>query len=155
MKPLAEKGAVPGRQLVEDDTALQEAQIHLLGAQQTLINLGLPVRSEEFAGVGPEEISERIQFLGLPSAVVKSLDEGSVTSNLFPLRAPMDGLVVERKIVAGEVVDARRTVFGVADVRRMWLTLDVRQEYAKYVALGQSVLFRPSDSIDEPGSRGR
>ena len=36
----------------------------------------------------------------------------------------------------------RTTLFGVADVRQMWLTLDVRQEDAKYLSLGQTVLFR-------------
>jgi cobalt-zinc-cadmium efflux system membrane fusion protein len=155
LKPLADKGAIPGRQFGEVETALQEAQIRLLGAQQALVNLGLPVRTEEFADLKPEDIAGRIQFLGLPSAVIKSLDEGSTTSNLFPVRAPIEGVVVDRKVVAGEVVDAGRTIFGVADVRRMWLVLDVRQADAKYVSLGQAVLFRPSDSDDEPEFRGQ
>jgi len=154
LKTPAEKGAIPERQYREAEAALQESQIRLLGAQQALINLGLPVRSEKFAELSPEEIAEQIHFLGLPAAVVKSFDDGSTTSNLFPLRAPLDGVVIERKVVAGEVVDAGRTVFGVADVRSMWLTIDVRQESAKYVAIGQSVLFRPSDSADEPEFKG-
>jgi cobalt-zinc-cadmium efflux system membrane fusion protein len=36
----------------------------------------------------------------------------------------------------------------------MWLTLDVRQDDAKYLALGQPVLFRPSDSKTEPEIKG-
>jgi cobalt-zinc-cadmium efflux system membrane fusion protein len=155
LKPLADKGAISGRQLIESESALQEAQIRLLGAQQALVNLGLPVSSDDFARLSPEQIAEQIQYLGLPSAVVKSFDdESTTTSNLFPVRAPLAGVVVDRKVVAGEVVEAGRSIFGVADVRRMWLMLDVRQEYAKYVSLGQPVLFRPSDSDDEPEVRG-
>jgi cobalt-zinc-cadmium efflux system membrane fusion protein len=155
LKPLVDKGAVSGRQLIESESALQEAQIRLLGAQQALVNLGLPVSSDDFARLSPEQIAERIQFLGLPSVVIKSLDDESTgTSNLFPIRAPLEGVVVDRKVVAGEVVEAGRTVFGVADVRRMWLMLDVRQEYARYVSLGQAVLFQPGDSRDEPELRG-
>jgi cobalt-zinc-cadmium efflux system membrane fusion protein len=78
----------------------------------------------------------------------------SATSNLFPLCSPLDGVVVDRKIVPGEFVDTNTTIFGVADVRQMWLTLDVRQDEAKYLRLGQSVLFRPSDSRNEPEIRG-
>jgi cobalt-zinc-cadmium efflux system membrane fusion protein len=142
--------------LVESEAALQEAQIRLLGAQQALGNLGLPVSNDDFAKLSPEQIAERIQFLGLPSVIIESLDgEATASSNLFPIRAPLEGIVVDRKLVAGEVVDAGRTIFGVADVRRMWLLLDVRQEDARYVSLGQAVLFRPSDSDDEPEVRGQ
>ncbi len=155
LKPLVDKGAVSGRQLVESETALQEAQIRLLGAQQALGNLGLPVSSDDFARLSPEQIAERIQFLGLPPVIIESLDgEATASSNLFPVRAPLEGIVVDRKVVAGEVVEAGRTIFGVADVRRMWLLLDVRQEDARYVSPGQEVLFRPADGADEPESRG-
>jgi cobalt-zinc-cadmium efflux system membrane fusion protein len=68
-----------------------------------------------------------------------------LTSNLVPLRSPLDGVVVERNVVTGEVVDTTKTLFGVADVRQMWLLLDVRQEDVKYLSLGQKVHFRPSD----------
>jgi RND family efflux transporter MFP subunit len=71
------------------------------------------------------------------------------TSNLFPVRSPLNGVVVERKIVAGEVVDTTQMLFMVADITRMWLMLDVRQEDAKYLSLGLPVRFRSSDSQDE------
>ncbi len=80
--------------------------------------------------------------------------EESHTSNLFPLRSPLDGVVVERNVVPGEFVDTSTALFGVADVRQMWLTLDVRQDEAKFLSLGQSVLFRPSDANDEPEITG-
>jgi cobalt-zinc-cadmium efflux system membrane fusion protein len=53
---------------------------------------------------------------------------------------------VERHVVEGEVVDTREPLFDVADVSTLWLTLNVRQEDAKYVSMGQTVLFQPSDS---------
>lgn len=151
---LAGKGAVSERQLREAEAALQEAEVRLLGAQQALVNLDLPVRASQFAELEPEQIAEQIQFLGLPPAIVQSLDQSSTSSNLFPIRAPIEGVVVERKVVAGEVVETGRTIFGVADVRRMWLTLNVRQEEAKYVSLGQAVLFRQSETRDEPEIKG-
>ena len=50
--------------------------------------------------------------------------------------------MVDRKAVEGEVVDTGTMLFDVADMQRMWLTLDVRQEDARYLSLGQRVLFR-------------
>jgi membrane fusion protein, heavy metal efflux system len=154
LKPLAESGSVAGRQLREAESALEQAKIRLLGAQQALANLGLAVRVADYAELGTDEIAGRIQYLGLPAEVVAQLDELSSTSNLFPLRSPLDGVVVDCKVVPGEVVDTTATIFGVADVRQMWLMLDVRQEDAQYIALGQSVLFRASERNRVPEITG-
>jgi cobalt-zinc-cadmium efflux system membrane fusion protein len=141
------------RQLREAEAAWQEARIRLQTAQQALINLGLTVRAEDYADVDPSQIATRIQFLGLPAEIVARLDAASTTSNLFPIRSPLDGIVIDCHVVAGEVVDSNTQLFGVADVSRMWLMLNVREEDAKYVSLGQPVLFRPS-SKDATESRG-
>jgi cobalt-zinc-cadmium efflux system membrane fusion protein len=154
LRPLATDGTVPGRQLTEADSQLQEAQIQLLSTQQTLINLGLPVRAEEFAELSTDRIAERIQFLGLSPEMAANLSAETATSNLFPLRSPLDGVVVDCKVVPGEVVDTSTTIFGVADISRMWLMLDVRQEDAKYLVLGQPVLFRSGDSKSDPEIKG-
>jgi cobalt-zinc-cadmium efflux system membrane fusion protein len=153
LQPLAD-GVVAGRQLREAETALQEGRINLLRAQQRLVNLGFSVDAEEFADLSTEQIATGIQFLGLPAEVIAGIGKSSATSNLFPLRSPLDGVVVDRKVVQGEVVDTNTTIFGVADVRQMWLTLDVRQDEARLLSLGQIVLFRPSDSRDVPEVRG-
>ena len=154
LKPLAQSGSVPGRQLREAQSALEEAKIRMLGAQQTLVNLGLPVQAADFADLDTDEIAQRIQFIGLPAEIVAGLDDTSATSNLFPLRSPLDGVVVDCTVVPGEVVDTSVMIFGVADVRQMWLTLDVRQVDAQYLALGQSVLFRSSEQENEPEIKG-
>jgi cobalt-zinc-cadmium efflux system membrane fusion protein len=154
LRPLAGDGSIAGKVMREAETALEEARIRVHAAQQTLINLGLAVRAEDFADVDTEEIARRIRFLGLPAEIVAGLDPTATTSNLLPLRASLDGLVVERDVVEGEVVDTSRVLFTVADVGRLWLTLNVRQEDAKYLSLGQATLFRPGDSMDEPEVKG-
>ena len=154
MQPLAKDSLVPGRQFQEAESALQEARIRVRSTQQVLVNLGLSVRAEEFSDLSTDEIAQRITFLGLPKEMAAAFDNATTTSNLFPLRSPLDGVVVDRKIVAGEVVDTSTALFSVADVTRMWLMLDVRQDDAKYVSVGQHVLFRASDSKDEPEIKG-
>ena len=75
-------------------------------------------------------------------------------SNLFPLRSPLDGVVVDCKIVAGEIVDTSSLLFVVTDLRAMWLMLDARQDDARYLSPGQSVLFHPTEAKDEPEIKG-
>ncbi len=154
LRPLVTDGSIPERQFREAEAAFNEAEIALLSAQQYLVNLGLPVSMEVFDGLNSNEITRRIQFLGPPEDLVSTFDRNSTTSNLFPLRAPLDGVVVNCQIVPGEVVDTSTMLLDVADISQMWLTLDVKQDDAKYLSLGQTVLFRPSDSKDEPEIKG-
>jgi len=154
MRPLVQQGGIAGKQFLEAETALEETQIRLLSAQQALVNLGLQLRAEDYFNMSPDKIAAKIQFLGLPAEVTRNLDKETTTSNLFPLRSPLDGIVVERKVVAGEVVDTSTTLFAVSDISRLWLMLDVRQEEAKYLSLGQPVLFRHGGDPDEAEIKG-
>jgi cobalt-zinc-cadmium efflux system membrane fusion protein len=149
MRPLVPGGALPAMRLQETEASLQEAQVHLAASQQALINLGLPVQHEAFRGLSSAESARRIQFLGLPADAIRTLDPLTTTASLLPLIAPFDGEVVARDAVAGEVVDPTRVLFIVADVSRMWLMLDVRQQDLGLLALGQDVGFRPGGRKDE------
>jgi len=148
---LAADGSIPERQAREANSAFQEGQIRLLGAQQALVNLGLAVQHEDLAELPLDEIAQRIQFLGLPEKISSEFVTSSTTSNLLPIRAPLDGVIVQRDLVAGEVVATTTVLFTVADVSRFWLVLNVRQEDAPYLALGQQVRFQPDDR-QEPTS---
>ena len=128
-----QNASIAERTFREAEAAFQEAEIRLLTAQQNLANLGLPVKADDFANLRPNEISRQIQFLGLPPTLVNGLD-GLATSNLFPLDTSLDGTLVERHVVAGEVVDTAKPLFVVTDVSHLWLTLAVRQDEAKFIA---------------------
>jgi cobalt-zinc-cadmium efflux system membrane fusion protein len=136
------QGTVSDRQVREAQAGLRESQIRLLSAQQALINLGLPVRVEELQGLSPDEIVARTHFLGLPDDIAKTLDPRTTSANLVAVRAPFEGMITSREIVAGEVVDTSKTLLVLVDSRFMWLTVNVRQEDANHVGLGQPVLFK-------------
>jgi cobalt-zinc-cadmium efflux system membrane fusion protein len=150
---------IPAPQKQEAEALLREAQIRLVAAQQALGNLGLPVRAEDFQALAPDKAGERIQFLGLPDDLAARLDRRTTTANLIPVKAPLDldGVVVARKAVAGEQVEAGKPLFVVADTRQMRLTLQVRQEDARLLRArdaargtpGQEVRFRPGSSDRE------
>jgi cobalt-zinc-cadmium efflux system membrane fusion protein len=153
LRPLA-GNAIPAREFLEVETEADAARIQMHRAQQALVNLGLPVEADEIANLNSDELAKRVQFLGLPPEVVAGLDPQETTSNLLPLRSSLAGVVVDRKAVEGEVVDSKTALFDVADTSRLWLTLSLRQEDARYVSLGQTTLFRASESAIEPDSKG-
>ncbi len=143
LRPLA-GNAIPAREFLEVQTAADAARIQLNRTQQALVNLGLPVAADEFEKLSADQITQRIRYLGLPPQLAEECEAQGATSNLLPLRSSIDGVVVERKAVDGELVDNKSLLFDVADTSKLWLNLDVRQEDAGYVSLGQKVLFRAS-----------
>jgi cobalt-zinc-cadmium efflux system membrane fusion protein len=153
LRPLA-GNAIPAREFLEVQTEADAARIQMRRAQQALVNLGLPVELDEIVNLNSDELAKRVQFLGLPADVVSGLDPHETTSNLLPLRSSLAGVVVERKAVEGEVVDSKSPLFDVADTSQMWLMLNLRQEDARYVSLGQTALFRASETANQPDSKG-
>lgn len=144
------RGTLPERSLHESEAALREARIRLLSARQALINFGLPVPPEELLkGLKEEALARRVQFLGLPDSLAATFDPATTTANLLPIRAPLDGTLVSRDAVEGESVETTKVLCVVADVRRTWLTLDVRLEDAQRLRVGQLVRFRPDGGQGE------
>jgi membrane fusion protein, heavy metal efflux system len=141
MRPAFAKGAIPETRFRETESEHKEAAIRL------------PIRVDEARGLSVAELSRRVQFLGLPEPVVGEFDPQTTTANLFPLVAPHDGTIVEHHVVAGEVVDADKVLFVVADLRRLWMSLDLRVEDAPRVASGNEVRFRPDGSRAEVSGR--
>jgi cobalt-zinc-cadmium efflux system membrane fusion protein len=141
-------GAVPGKSLIEAQSARQEAEIDVISSRQALTNLGLEP-PDNLDKRDAREVSDELRFLGVPDKLVARLPAGSNTANLIPLRAPYGGVIVESDVVAGEVVGNSDVLFTVADPRRLWLILSVRQEDVKYVKRGLPVRFRADDASAE------
>jgi membrane fusion protein, heavy metal efflux system len=149
LTPGSSDGVVAGRELEKAQAEQVQAQARLLCAQQMLANLGLPVDVDELRKLPETTLAERLRLLGLPPAVVARLGTIATTSNLLPLKAPMDGVAVARNVVAGEVADTSRVLFQLADVSRMWLMLSIPLGEAGRLALGQPVHFQPDGSQAE------
>jgi cobalt-zinc-cadmium efflux system membrane fusion protein len=148
IKASATSGFRTEAELQEADATLRESTIRLLNAKQAMINLGLPVTDDQLARTDEKSLV----FLGLPEPVAKTLDPATTTANLIPILAPLDGVIVTRDAVAGEMVDPAKPVFVIADTTTMWVMADLPHEDAKRLSIGQKVTFRPGDESDEPAT---
>jgi cobalt-zinc-cadmium efflux system membrane fusion protein len=136
-------GAVPERTLQESEAAVTEARIRLFSAQQALANLGLPIRVEEVTTLPDDRLTAHLRFLGLPESITRTLDPVTATANLIPLLAPFDGVVIRSDMVEGELVSNTPPQFTVADLRQLWVMLDVCQEDSASLRKGQHITFHP------------
>ncbi len=130
---------------IEAQAALRQAEVDLLSAEQTLLNLGFAVRADELYGLPIESLAKQMRLLGLPATFIEQFGSEVATANLYPLLAPHDGIVVQRRAVPGEVIDSLTTLFVIADVSQLWLTLHVPQEQLPLVRPGQPVRFTVAD----------
>lgn len=143
-------GAVAGSKILEAQASVRDARIRLFNTEQALMNLGLPIRGKDVEQLSEEQLTARVRFLGLPESLVQNLDPEMATSNLYPAKAPFDGIVAERNVAPGEVVDATKVLFVVADLRQVWIILSVPQEKVDQLRLDQPATFEPDGHPGEP-----
>jgi membrane fusion protein, heavy metal efflux system len=138
VKSSTEQGFRNQSELIAAEAETREASIRLFNARQALVNLGLRVPD-----VKPGEVPAEhdVQLLGLPESVRKELDEHQTTANLIPVVAPLDGVVVSRTAVEGELAEPAKAMFVVADTSRMWIKLDVPLAQLASLRTGQQVAF--------------
>lgn len=149
IRPAVENGLIQKRELSDAEARHREARTQLLNAHQALVNIGLPLLLEELASLGEQDAAARINALGLTETILKTLGAEARKSTLLPLYSPASGIVIEKDVVAGEVIEAGRPLFVVADPSRLWMVANVALEDAARVSIGQSMSFRTDTSPDE------
>lgn len=140
LRPLSNTGAVAQKTVLDAEAAFQEAQVALVSAKQALQNLGFELPD----GVdtrSSQELAHDLRSLGVSESAVKAISLGKNSANLIPVRSPIDGVLMESEVVAGEVVDTAKSLFTVVDPSRLWLMLNVRQEDAANIRPGLPVRF--------------
>ncbi|MEI8017072.1 MAG: efflux RND transporter periplasmic adaptor subunit [Schlesneria sp.] len=136
-------GAIAQRQIRDERVALREAKIRLQNTEQTLINMGFSLKNGLYESLNDTDRAAKLHFLGIPDSISQDLDRVQTTSNLLPVTASFDGVLVNHDAALGEMVEAGKPLLEIADLRRMWLFLDVSKEDASKMTLGQSVRFLP------------
>lgn len=132
---------VAGRLILEAEMEMRLAEIKTRNSIQRLVNLGLPLSMEDIEKLSIEQRTRYLQFLGIPSQFTEQLDARSTTANLIPLFAPFDGVLIGHEICMGETVSVDKPFLEMADIRQMWVMLEVRKEYAGQLQVGQPVQF--------------
>ena len=77
-----------------------------------------------------------LEIFGLTKAEIQGLESGSQKQQNLTIRSPINGTVTDRKAVNGEAVNIEENLFVVADLRRLWILLDVYEKDLYSVKIG-------------------
>ena len=135
------EGGVAANRIRAAKATMDVSASGVIAAEQVLANLGLTIDGNALADGSPEQLMSKLRLLGISEHTFESLGV-TPSSNLFPVRAPQDGVLVEVEAVPGEVVDSQTRLFVIADTRRMTAILQVPAEDSSYLQLGQKVEFQ-------------
>ncbi len=117
IKELIDRQSVPIKAFHEAEILYKSQQTTTANARQQLINLGFSLEQ------------------------LKRLAEAKDTSTELPVTAPWEGVVVARHAVEGELVERNAPLFAIADLRTMWVYLNLYESDLGQVQLGQKVSF--------------
>ncbi len=93
----------------------------------------------EIASAETRAARDQLRVLGVSAASIERLGETGSIDSVAGVVATIKGVVVERKIAAGQVVQPSDVLFAVADLSRVWAVAQVPEQQVSQVKVGQSV----------------
>lgn len=93
--------------------------------------------------------TNQLQVLGMTNAeITEVVDSGDIHSK-FTVQSTITGVVVDRQVTRGQVVQPSDLLFTVADLSSVWVVAEVPEQQSSGVAVGQTV------EIDVPALGGK
>ena len=82
---------------------------------------------------------QRLRFWDIPEAELQRLVRQGEVCRRLPLTAPSDGVVMSKKAVQGMRFEAGEPLFELADLRHLWLLVELFEQDLASIRIGQSV----------------
>jgi cobalt-zinc-cadmium efflux system membrane fusion protein len=79
---------------------------------------------------------DQLKVLGMTEQDIKQLEDTRSVHSLSSVIATLDGIVIERKITQGQVVQPADALFTVADLSHVWLVAEIPEQQAGLVKTG-------------------
>jgi len=81
---------------------------------------------------------ERFRMLGVDVSQF-SASKGDGNHPLIPVTTPVGGVVIEKTVTQGEMVNSDKTLFTVADLSTLWVVIDIYEKDISRLRLGTGV----------------
>jgi cobalt-zinc-cadmium efflux system membrane fusion protein len=93
----------------------------------------------EIAAAETRAAQDQLRVLGVSAKSIERLAATGTIDSVAGVVATIKGVVVERKIAAGQVVQPSDVLFAVADLSRVWAVAQVPEQQISQVKVGQAV----------------
>jgi cobalt-zinc-cadmium efflux system membrane fusion protein len=114
---------------------------HQLRAADVLPMAEVERRVSEFevARAELEAAKDQLRLLGVGGEVLKELTKQGHILPSIAIKATRDGIVIDRSVIVGQVVQPSDKLFELADLSSVWVAGDVPEQIARDVRVGQHV----------------
>lgn len=107
----------------------------------------------ESARIDADLALQQLLALGTSRQRAEALpDRPGVGEDQLAIAAPMQGVVLERHVSVGEIVDPGRDLFLIADLTSVWVQLNVPAHDLRHVSPGQQVALRDQSGQQATGT---
>ncbi len=132
----------------------QSQGISLTEVQRRESEYKVAIAAQKAAEAAATVSENRLHLLGMKQSEVSALASTGEIVPRYAIKAPIDGLVVQREITLGEIVSPdRESLMVLADTRTLWVLADVPEAGLMGIAAGATVWIRvgPSDAAPFEG----
>jgi RND family efflux transporter MFP subunit len=128
-----------GQQVHRGDPLFEIYSPELYSAQvEYLLALNQPTN---LAGAGSQALQSsalaKLKFLDIPDAQIAQIRQDGQAKKTLCINAPRDGIVVEKMVVEGQMVDAGMKLYRLADLGTVWVQSQIYEQDLPIVRLGQ------------------
>jgi cobalt-zinc-cadmium efflux system membrane fusion protein len=96
----------------------------------------------------------KLRLLGVSDEEIAQVMQSEIVDPMVPVLAPEDGIIVERLVNVGELIDPSKPLFTIGDFQSVWLKADVFEKDIPRVKLGQPIELRV-DSFPDQAFKGK
>ncbi|HEX5397871.1 MAG TPA: efflux RND transporter periplasmic adaptor subunit [Verrucomicrobiae bacterium] len=114
---------------------------YLLTLRQTSTN-------DPGAAVLRETAENKLKFFDISDAQIAELAKTGKPRKTLQILAPADGFVIQKNVIAGQMVDAGMKLYQLADLGLVWVYAQIYEQDLPYIQLGQEAVVRLSSMPD-------
>ncbi len=81
----------------------------------------------------------RLRLLGVPDEKIAEVMRTQIVDPLVPVLSPESGIIVERLVNVGELIDPSKPLFTIGDFDTVWLKADVFEKEIPKIQIGQPI----------------
>jgi len=109
----------------------------LLAAQQEFLLALQAAREHPDTDTLAQASRERLSFLGLSNGQIARIEKAGKAQRRVDFYSPIDGVIAELGVREGAQVSPGMSLFKVVDLSRVWVTAQITEAQAAWVARGQ------------------
>ena len=107
--------------------------------------------ARQVSGAVAQAAIAKLRNLGIPTDRIAQLTRGGKAADVLTYPAPLDGVVMDKAVLAGQRFAAGDTLFRIADLSTVWVLADVFEQDLATVRAGEAAAIRltayPSQSF--------